>query len=398
MRKASRVFRWSAWVLLFLIQHLFGQAGDEDRWFLLYPASGVYSGVAGSGVALPWENPMAFIYNPAAQQKTDSVFFSAAFTRNHWQPYTHKTFSQTAFSCETAFRLSPSFPFETSARAGYSRLNLGTNSWAASSGQTIDYDAHEDVKAIGLSIAWTKGIFVSAGANVKNLQSDIGPENLGGKASSWLYDYGFFASIPVYKFAGFAELYINAHLGIAWLNNGPDLKYSETLSEEIMARSQNGGWSLEGGLYIPLQSFRIEMVRLLWTTQYQSHPYYEYSDALGETQLKQGAPYFLDAFLFGLTSPGVDIRSGYLFTVFEMIKIAEGHFRREGKKGESSYGLGVSFRPVFRLLTGIELNWAWLRKLKMLNVEIWNTEISVNVDYEKIKKNKTTTVLISVDL
>ena len=398
MMRSKGLLLGCAWFIFYLAQSVLAQTDTEERWFLLHPPGGANYGVAGSGVAIPWQSAAAFLFNPAVQQNPVHRSVATEYFTNRWQEVTGKNFKQTGFLADAGFRWSPETPVTVSVRAGFTGIDLGTNTWASQTGEIIDFEARETMRAIGVSVGWTKKVIIALGANIKSLQSLLGPKNLDGQGAALLYDVGFFTSIPLYKMTRTVGIYINANLGFAYLNYGDRvLGYGESVRSQLLVRSQEGGWSLETGVTIPLSTFRIEMMHILIGNQYQAHPYYEVDEESQKKMLKQGTPYFPDAFLLGISAPGVDIHNGYQFTLFEALKVSEGRYHAEGRRKITTSGVGISLSPIMRIVAD-HLNHQRLRRLlRNSNLEFWQVDWAYPLVFEKEVENKIKSFHFSIE-
>lgn len=249
---------------------IYSQAGGYGALFLLRSSSPSITAVGGAGVALPVNDAMSLIYNPAnlgMNIRSNNFMFSYNTNENEYFQEHSIPFNNVAVNF--GYNLESFVDIPIYGGIAYTRrsVDLGTFTRTAENGQVLGrFDSKEWSNELSIAISFEYYAVFSFGMTYKMITSELNPinmetSNFNGKADA--FDIGFLAKIPViknYELFEKIDADLDFSIGTAILNSGSDL--SSEYESDPLPRQSSLGYSLSLGFDYKDSNFTIKCLNI----------------------------------------------------------------------------------------------------------------------------------------
>ncbi len=332
--------------------------------FLEIPPSPSLNAMGSAGVALPSDDPHAFLYNPAqlgiAARDTRAAGTLYPGGATDWLAIGDLTVGSTALFA--GVDLAPlGVPLVAGIGLGQTALNFSERIFVDDAGQTIaSYQPRDRYHALSVGVATAGAARIGIGTTARYISStdrarmendELAVSSLRG----FTFDAGVLAEADISRILGQPSIgsvqpTFSVAAGYSQSSIGGTIAYTGQFSSSALPRTARLGWSASGGLTMPLETTSLQFVQADVSMQAEHLLVRENEDYSFSYAALLGDINMIDNGLLGRGSDTVTGRHGYRVSFLETFALARGGFDGWGFQDVKTRGVEFHLAGPLKIL------------------------------------------------
>ncbi len=364
----AKTFLAAAFLSIILNWNIFPQ-GEAAIPFLMLPVSPSSMAMGGTGTAIPNDDPLAVLYNPAQlgfSSRTNNLSFIFYPSKVDWLGFDE--FEINSFAINMGYNLEDEINFPLSIGFGYAKSEMRFGSYQYNQQTLIPEDSYN---AFSLGVGIDYYVQLHAGFTYKDITSQaldfvsLNNVNIATLETS-VYDYGLLLNVPIIKliddnffFGQETKLKpdLNFLIGYARNNVGDFVYYIEPTQADPLPRTDRLGYGINFGLDLMEDNFAINTFKFSFTVEAEdvlvgANRIVQDSTTrtIGEYQSTLSDLKFWKNVIEIEGDDKIISRSGLAIDIFETLTIYAGHFSGSGYwDARETSGIGIRAKGLFKL-------------------------------------------------
>ncbi|QQS35046.1 MAG: hypothetical protein IPM56_12370 [Ignavibacteriales bacterium] len=366
----AKTFLAAAFLSIILSWNIFPQ-GEAAIPFLMLPVSPSSMAMGGTGTALPNDDPLAVLYNPAQlgfSSRTNNLSFIFYPAKVEWLKNLGFDIELNSYALNLGYDLKNEIGFPVSVGLGYSRAEMDFGTYYSPAGS---FNSKDYYQAFSLGVGIDYCVQLSVGYTYKDVTSILSDRPTGsetGRASAepGVYDYGILLNVPLIKLIDenftFGETPVlkpnfNFSLGYARTNVGDFVHYIDPAQADPLPRTDRLGYGINFGLDLIDERININTINISFTVEAEDilvgvswtgqdsliRAKKEYQSTLSDLR-------FWKNVIEIEGDEKIVSRRGLMIDLFETLTIYDGHFSGRGYWDvRETSGIGIRAKGLFKL-------------------------------------------------
>jgi len=366
-----------ALLLLFFSIEKAAAVSEAAVLFLLISPSPSANGMGQTSIALPDNEPMAMIYNPAhlgifALNQRIAVGFYP--TKTSWLPQFSDDLKYDCKSLNFAFGLNR----HVFLGIGYYRIFFDLGEQIITGEESpipiCVFNSWEKAHGLNFGIGFDKAIKFSLGMGVKFITSQLAPFGTGveydddsGRTEVTAYDFGGLVQVPLFDLifkdvtmnlgnGGKIKPFFDSRIGYVTTNIGEEIQYIDALQKDPLPRLARLGMSINFGLMIENDTFNLKAISITRANE-GTDLLVRRKNMLIEYRSFPGDLDFIQNIVLGKGNRKSILTTGTDISLLEAVYFRNGKYDDyEGKVRLRTSGRGISISGILKLISLLSIN------------------------------------------